>query len=71
MWCTIFNYILLIVWVVFATAGHDWMCRLCTKLFRVSAERVEQVNYNGIAFYKLAVIFLNLVPFLALLIVAK
>ena len=71
LWCTVINYALLISWFLIAYLAHDWMCRICGRLFRVSPAQVEHLNFVGISVYKLAVILFNLVPLLALLIVAK
>jgi hypothetical protein len=71
LWSTVINLALLILWAVLAILARDWMCSLCSKLFRVSTAQVDQLNFYGISIYKLGIILFNLVPYLALLIVAK
>ena len=70
-WSTVINYVLLIWWVLIAIFAHDWLCALCSKLFRVTPAQVEKVNFYGVTIYKLTIIVFNLVPYLALLLAAK
>jgi hypothetical protein len=38
LWCTVLNYVLLIVWAVVLTLPHRWMYRLYGRWFRLSDE---------------------------------
>jgi hypothetical protein len=66
LWCAIINYAVLLVWFAAFVAAHDAMLRLHTRWFRVSAEQFDTVHYRGMAVYKVAILLLNLVPYLAL-----
>jgi hypothetical protein len=66
-------YSLLINWGVLAVWGltlilpHQWMYDFAQKRgVRISAEQFDFIAYAGIVFYKSAVLFLNLVPYLVL-----
>lgn len=69
-WCTLINYGLLILWFLFLSLAHDWTHRLHSKWFRISSEQFDTIHYSMMGIFKLAVIGLNLVPYLALRIVA-
>ena len=44
----------------------EWLYRFSGRLFRVTAEQFDAVNFAGIVYYKVGIFLLNLVPFLAL-----
>jgi hypothetical protein len=66
LWCTIINYGILLVWFLFFMLGHDWMYRLHGRWFPLSVEQFDMLHYAGISVYKLGIILLNLVPYIAL-----
>ena len=69
-WCTLINFCLLVWWVLFLTIAHDWTLRLHTKWFRLSPEQFDSIHYSLMGVFKIGVIVFNLVPYLALRIVA-
>ena len=46
------------------------MAKLLKVFFRMSVEQYEMVNPGGIVISKIAVLFLNLVPYMALCIIS-
>ena len=64
--CTVINYTVLLVWVLLATLAHAPWQRLQSRWFHVTGERIDTVNYTGIAAYKLGIVLFNLAPYLAL-----
>ena len=68
-WCTVINIGLLLWWFLFITLAHDWTYRLHSKWFKLSVEEFDTVHYAGMAFFKIGIFLLNLVPYLALRIV--
>jgi len=69
LWCFIINMGLLMWWFLFLTLAHDWVYRMHSKWFNVSAEKFDATHYAGMAFFKIVIFAFNLVPYLALLIV--
>ncbi len=69
LWCAIINCGLLIVGVVIITLAHDWVYRLNSRLFRLSVEQFDTINYAWIVFFKTGIILFNLVPYIALRII--
>jgi hypothetical protein len=68
-WCTLINWGLLIFWWLFIWLARDLVYRVHTKWFKLSSEAFDAMHYAGMGLFKLAVIMLNLVPYLALRIV--
>lgn len=66
LWCALINYGALLAWFALFTLGHDWLWRLHGRWFRLSPAQFDEVHYAGMALYKLAILFFNLVPWLAL-----
>lgn len=69
LWCSIINYILLIIWFVAFITAHDFIYNLHSKWFRLSNEQFDAINYGGMAIYKIGVLLLNVVPLIALWII--
>jgi hypothetical protein len=69
LWCTVTNYVLLMVWFLLCVLAHQWFYRLCARWFRLTEEQFDAINFAGIAFYKLSILLFNLVPYIALRIV--
>ena len=69
-WCTLINFGLLMWWFLFTAIAHDWTYRLHTKWFKISQERFDAIHYSLMGIFKMGVIVFNLVPYLALRIVA-
>jgi len=69
-WCTVINIGVMLWWFFFITFAHDWVYRLHTHWFNLSEEQFDAFHYSGIAIYKLFTFFFNVVPYLALCIIA-
>ena len=69
-WCTIINWGILLLWVIFLRLGHDFTYNMHSKWVRVPAEEFDVIHYKGMAHYKIGITLFNLVPYLALRIVA-
>ncbi|MDD5462240.1 MAG: hypothetical protein PHG00_11520 [Methylococcales bacterium] len=61
-----FNYAILMIWFGVFSLAHDWMYRLHSQWFRLSAETFDAIHYAGMAVYKIGIILLNIVPFAVL-----
>ena len=68
-WCTLINFGLLLWWGLFILFAHDFVYRMHTRWFKLSVEEFDKIHYLGLAIFKLLIIVLNLVPYLALRIV--
>ena len=70
-WCTIINVGLLSISAFIVMLMRGPISRLHGKMFGLSEETVMRAIYQYLAQYKIAVILLNLVPYLALIIMAS
>lgn len=68
-WSTVLNVGLLMWWVLFFWLAHDWVYRFHSRFFKLSVETFDAIHYAGMAFFKISIFLLNLVPYLALLII--
>lgn len=66
LWCTALNYAVLTVWFLAFMLGHDAMYRLHGLWFKLSREQFDAIHYASMAVYKVGVLLLNLVPYVAL-----
>ena len=66
LWCAVLNYGVLLVWFLFFLLAHDWMYRLHGRWFHLSVEPFDALHYAGMALFKIGILLLNLVPYVAL-----
>jgi hypothetical protein len=71
VWCAIVNYAVLILWFIVFMWAHDWMFRLHGRWFHLTESQFDTLHYGGMAVYKIGILLLNLVPFIALHIVMR
>lgn len=69
-WCALINISLLAIWFLMLTIAHDFVFRLHRQWFELSLEHFDTIHYAGMALYKMAIVFFNLVPYLVLHIVS-
>jgi carboxylesterase type B len=69
-WCSIINIVFLLWWFLVLTCAHDWIYRFHGKWFKLPVENFDAIHYAGIAFYKICIFLFNIVPYIALHIVA-
>jgi hypothetical protein len=70
LWCTAINVAVLVVWSLLWVLPHQWIYRLTSRRFRLTPEQFDAISFAGIVVYKLGILFFNLVPYIALRIVA-
>ncbi len=70
LWCLLLNYGILLLWFLVFWFGHDWLLRLHGRWFHLSTERFDAIHYAAMAAYKVGILLLNLVPYVALRLMA-
>ena len=70
MWCTIINTGLLLLWTVFFAFAPDLVYRTQSKWFPIPRETFHVVMYSFLGLFKVVFLVFNVVPYVALLIVA-
>ena len=69
-WCAIINMGLLLWWVFAITVLHDWIYSFHSKWLKVSVQRFDEIHYAGMVIYKILFFMFNIIPYLALRIIA-
>ena len=69
MWCTILNGALLVFWTLMMLVMPDFVYRTQSKWFPISRDTFNVVIYAFLGLFKIVFIALNVVPYVALLIV--
>jgi hypothetical protein len=69
LWCTVFNYGILLGWFLFFVFAHDRLLRVHGTWFHLSREQFDALHYIGMSIFKIGIILLNLVPYVVLCIV--
>lgn len=70
MWCSIINGGLLILWTLFMMFAPDLVYRTQSRWFPIPRETFHVLIYAFLGLFKIFFLFFNLVPYLALLILA-
>ncbi len=69
MWCTIINAGVFVLWVVVCIAAPDLVYRTQRLWFPIPRETFNVVMYSFLGLFKVFLLFFNVVPYVALLII--
>ena len=70
LWCTVINYGVLLVWFLVFVFARTWIQRIHGRWFGLPNGQFDSLHYAGMAIYKIGILLFNLVPFVALCMVA-
>ena len=65
-WCTVINLGVFFFGVIKILAIRDWASKVHAKMFQVDEASVRQAYFLYLAYYKIAIIVFNLVPYIVL-----
>jgi hypothetical protein len=65
-WCTVINLGILLYWILALVFAHDFVFKIHRWWFEISEESFDEIHYIMMGNYKLAVLLLNLTPYLVL-----
>ena len=65
-WCTVINFSVLVVGAIKVLALLDWETKIHARMFQVDEEWVRRSYFMFFVYYKIAILVLNLVPYIAL-----
>jgi hypothetical protein len=63
--CTVINYGILVIWFFVFILAHDWMYQFHGRWFDLSVDQFDMLHYAEMSVYKIGIILLNLVPYIA------
>lgn len=66
LWCAGLNYAVLLVWFAAFLFAHDGLYRLHGRWFTLSLPTFDAIHYASMAAFKLGILLLFLVPWVAL-----
>lgn len=66
LWCAVINYGILLAWFLFFILAHDWLYLFHSRWFHLSVEQFDMLHYAGMSVFKLGILLLNVVPWIAL-----
>lgn len=66
LYCTLINYVVLLIWFFAFTFAKSWMKKLHRQWFNLSDQNFDAIHYSAMAVYKIGILLLNLVPLIAL-----
>ena len=66
-WCLIINAGILLFWYITFLAARDAIYRIHSRWFKITEEKFSSIHYRLMAQYKIAIVLLNLAPWIALL----
>lgn len=64
-WCTVFNFAILAIAAIAMMTMRGWMVKIHSGMFGLGETDLTRIYMQYLANYKIAVIVLNLVPYLA------
>jgi hypothetical protein len=70
-WCTVINFGFLLLAIVVWLGIQDHVAPLGAEAFGVSVGQVKQVFLLGLTQYRIGIVLLNLVPWVALKVMAR
>ena len=70
LWSTVINWGILLVWFLIFAFAHDWIQGIYGRWFRLSRDQFDAIHYAVMGIFKIGIILFNLVPYVALSIVA-
>jgi hypothetical protein len=65
-WCTVINFGLLFIAAISLMTMRNWIAPMHSRMFKISEEDLLRYYFQYVGNYKLLVITLNLVPYIAL-----
>ena len=71
LWCAVVNYAVLICWFLAFAFAHRSLYRLHVRWIQISENQFDAIHYSGMAIYKIAVLSLNVAPYIALRIATR
>ena len=71
MWCSVINVALMIVMFLILWLGRSWVYKMHSKMFPVTESQFNVIVYSFLGVYKLVIYMFNIIPWIAVCIVAN
>ena len=70
LWCTVINFIIFLLSFIMITLMKNFIIRMHGKWYKIPEEKFDLIFYNFMLYYKIAILFFNLVPYIAVRIIS-
>jgi hypothetical protein len=70
-WSAVVNYCVLACWFLALLLARGALYRLHARWFRLSAAQFDTIHYSAMAVYKVGILLLNVVPYIAVRLVLR
>lgn len=70
-WSLIINIGILTYMSIVLIFARNWVFKIHSKLFQLDEKSFSAIIYSFLGFYKLLIIFFNLIPYITLLIIGQ
>jgi hypothetical protein len=65
-WSAVINLVLLLVSFLAFTLGRDFVYKFHGKWYDIRKDEFNAIIYSGMLFYKICILFFNIVPYIVL-----
>jgi len=69
-WCAVINIGILVYWACFLFLAPGWLYRISSKWVQIPEEQFFTMHFTLYGAFKLAILFFNIAPYLALRIIS-
>ena len=69
-WCTVINIGFLVIAILMLSLMHDFVGDITARVFGISRDQAKAGIYTVVQQYRVAILFFNLVPYIALKVMA-
>ena len=71
-WCTVINFGFMKLWFLAFLVAHDFVYMVHSSMFQgLTPESFDVLHYQLLGFFKMSVMLLNFVPYIALRIIGR
>ena len=71
-WCTVINFGFMMLWFLVFLVAHDFVYQVHSSIFPgLTPESFDVLHYQLLTFFKVSVMLLNFVPYIALRIIGR
>ena len=71
LWCFLLGFLFLLIWLAFYMAAADFIFGVHGGMFDLTRHDFDIMNYYGMAYFKMTVFVLFLIPYIAVRLVLK
>lgn len=67
---SVINLALFVWWLLLILVANQWVYRMHNRFFSISKAQFDTIHYSGMLFYKILILFFNVLPWVVLKLLA-